>query len=123
MAKDNEEGEESGNSERRPEFGDGLISGPCGIETQKRDEGGEGQYRDDGGEGDVAVNHEDDDEHEAAADAGERVDGPETQDDAEAGGDAFAAFEAEVEGEIVSQDAGDGGEKRYPGGEEVVHFH
>src|SRR5207248_868686 len=48
---------------------------------------------------------------------GEGVVGPEAEDQAGGGGDAFAAFEAEIDGEHVAEDGGEADEE--PGEEEL----
>ena len=109
--------DQGGHDDREDEQGE-LLVGDRPAENDCGDDVGNGEAdgSEHGGEADVAPGEEDDEEDSEGDEGGEGVVGPEAEDQAGGGGDAFAAFEADVDGEHVAED---GGEADQEPGEEV----
>ena len=97
------EGEAAG-GEGEKEEGDFPVARDEALEE---DGGGERHRRDEGADRDVAGEADGDSPEDEGEDDG---DGHERHEAARGGGDAFAAFEVEPEGEVVAEDGGDDGQ-------------
>lgn len=88
----------SGNQEW-PEVGEvpAGIEGDSGNQHKRKDEG-----CGDGGEGDISPDEDEDEPDEQGGDCTDCVVGIKAECDAEAGGDAFTAFEFKINGEYMA---------------------
>jgi hypothetical protein len=117
MADDDHESEEARDGKEGKKLAPGKVGVDVGVApvAQKKDENCKRDGSGHGSKRNVAVDHQHEDKDESTQETGNGVYRPEPQDHAEGRGDALAAFELEVEWEVVAENTGDGGEKGCPG--------